>query len=70
MAEDELRRFVRRMFGRDDEPGAPGANVVPTEGRNPPVTISGQEHARDFIRRFFDTDYAATEVPLPEETRQ
>ena len=60
-----LRAWARAMFGgpaRDDEKGK---NVVPAEGDNAPTAISDEARTRDYVRRMFNPDYAATEQELP-----
>lgn len=64
----ESRAWARALFGTpadsEAEP-APRRNVVSREGSNPPAAISDEARARDYVRRMFDRDYAATEQELP-----
>lgn len=69
--DDALREWARQLFGRHQptidlsQPAERRANIVPREGNNPgPVRISDEAYRRDFVRRLFNPDYAATEPPI------
>lgn len=68
---DPLRQLARTIFEYnptkpDPEPAMPTSNTVPGEGNNPVVEPSDEEYMRDFARRMFSDDAAATE-PQPAE---
>ena len=60
MADDQDRRFLRRLFGEKPEPRAEppdptNGNHVPSEGNNPTPPDSGDD-LREFARQLFDRD--------------
>jgi hypothetical protein len=70
-----MRQFARQVFGRKDadtidlsHPEPKGRNVIAREGENPDSGgFTAEDIARDWVRRFFDPKYAATNPPLTSE---
>ena len=70
--DDALRQLARTLFDPptpegEPEPAITMSNTVPAEGGNSAAEISADDYGRDFVRRMFGDDYAASEPNLPEK---
>lgn len=66
--QDRLRAWVRSVFGTeaDEDTGGSQSNQFAREGANPAAAISDEARMRDYVRRMFHPEFAASEQELPE----